>query len=129
RRALQLARRAQGTTSPNPPVGAVLVREGQIIGEGYTQPPGGPHAEIGALHQAGERARGSRLYVTLEPCAHHGRTPPCVDALLTAGIAEVHIALVDGNPLVAGRGIAALREGGVTVHLDERYREEATDLS
>ena len=107
--------RALARTSPNPAVGAVLVRDGRIVGQGQTQPPGGPHAEIVALRDAGEAARGATLYVTLEPCAHHGRTPPCVAALIAAGVAEVRVALGDPFPQVAGRGIARLREAGIRV--------------
>ncbi len=115
RRALELARGALGTTSPNPAVGAVVVRGGSIVGEGWTQPPGGPHAEVQALAQAGERAKGSTVYVTLEPCSHHGRTPPCTEALLRAGVAEVHAAIVDPNPKVRGRGLSELEAAGVRV--------------
>jgi len=114
-RAIALAWRARGRVAPNPAVGAVVVREGIIVGEGCTKPPGGPHAEIVALNQAGERARGATLYVTLEPCAHYGRTPPCVDAILRAGIRRVVIAIRDPYPEVDGRGIAALRAAGLEV--------------
>ena len=113
--ALAEGRRGLARTSPNPAVGAVLVRDGRIVGRGQTQPPGGPHAEIVALREAGEAARGATLYVTLEPCAHHGRTPPCVDALVAAGVAEVRVALVDPFPQVAGRGIVRLRAAGILV--------------
>src|SRR5919204_2584527 len=99
-RALRLAALALGRCSPNPAVGAVLVREGAVVGEGYTQPPGCAHAEVVALQQAGERARGATLYVSLEPCGHYGRTPPCTDALIGAGVAHVHAAIIDPNPLV-----------------------------
>ena len=118
-RALALAHSALGTTSPNPTVGAVLVKGGQVVGEGVTQPPPGPHAEVVALRQAGERARGSTLYVTLEPCSHFGRTPPCSQALIEAGVAEVHLAVLDPNPLVAGKGQAALEEAGIPTFLGE----------
>lgn len=114
-RALALAGRAAGRVSPNPPVGAVIVRGGTVVGEGFTQPPGGPHAEIVALRQAGPAARGATLYVTLEPCCHHGRTPPCTDAIVAAGIARVHFAVRDPNPRVDGGGAAALRAAGVEV--------------
>jgi pyrimidine deaminase RibD-like protein/riboflavin biosynthesis pyrimidine reductase len=114
-RALQLASRALGTVSPNPAVGAVLVRDGQIVGEGATQPPGEAHAEVVALRAAGELARGSTLYVTLEPCAHYGRTPPCADALIEAGVAEAHVAMLDPSPWVNGHGMAALERAGVRV--------------
>jgi pyrimidine deaminase RibD-like protein/riboflavin biosynthesis pyrimidine reductase len=114
-RALQLASRALGSVSPNPAVGAVLVRDGEIVGEGATQPPGAAHAEIVALRAAGPRARHSTLYVTLEPCAHFGRTPPCADAIVAAGIAEAHVAMLDPSPWVNGNGIAALEKAGIRV--------------
>ena len=101
-RALELARSAIGSASPNPPVGAVVVRDGEVVGEGSTMPAGQAHAEVVALRQAGELARGSTLYVTLEPCSHHGRTPPCAEAVIGAGISEVHVSLIDPNPLVMG---------------------------
>lgn len=110
------SQRVRGTTSPNPPVGAVVLdRDGAIAGVGATSPPGGPHAEVNALAEAGERAHGGTAVVTLEPCAHFGRTPPCVDALLAAGIAAVHFAVADPNPK-AGGGAGRLREAGVDVH-------------
>ncbi len=118
-RAVELAREAVGSTSPNPPVGAVLVRDGRVVGEGRTQPPGGPHAEAEALRMAGDAARGADLYVTLEPCAHYGRTPPCADALIEAGVASVHIAVMDPAPHTAGRGVQYLREAGITVTVDD----------
>ena len=117
RRALALARRALGRTAPNPAVGAVLERDGAVVGEGWTAPPGGPHAEVMALRQAGERARGATLYVSLEPCAHVGRTPPCVDALIAAGIERAVIAIPDPFPEVGGRGIARLEAAGIEVTL------------
>ncbi|MER3404936.1 MAG: bifunctional diaminohydroxyphosphoribosylaminopyrimidine deaminase/5-amino-6-(5-phosphoribosylamino)uracil reductase RibD, partial [Chloroflexota bacterium] len=126
-RALELADLALGRCSPNPAVGAVLVRDGLVVGEGYTQPPGGAHAEIMALRQAGEQARGAMLYVSLEPCCHHGRTPPCTDALIAAGVREVHAATVDPNPVVNGRGIQALEQAGIAVHVGE-HAEEARRL-
>ena len=116
-RALDLARRATGRTSPNPLVGAVVVKDDQVIGEGYHQKAGTPHAEIHALNAAGENARGATLYTTLEPCCHWGRTPPCTAALMNAGIAEVYIAAVDPNPKVAGKGIRQLEEAGLQVHI------------
>jgi diaminohydroxyphosphoribosylaminopyrimidine deaminase/5-amino-6-(5-phosphoribosylamino)uracil reductase len=116
-RALALAGRALGRTAPNPAVGAVLVRDDVAIGEGFTQPPGGPHAEIVALRQAGDRARGATAYVTLEPCAHFGRTPPCVDALINAGIARAVVAIPDPFSGVSGRGIARLEQAGIPVTL------------
>ena len=117
-RAVELAREAVGNTSPNPPVGAVLVRDGRVVGEGRTQPPGGLHAEAEALRMAGDAARGADLYVTLEPCAHHGRTPPCADALVEAGVASVHVAAMDPAPHTAGRGVEHLREAGIPVTVD-----------
>lgn len=118
-RALELAARARGRTSPNPMVGAVIVRDGQIVGQGYHQRAGTPHAEIHALREAGERARGATVYVTLEPCVHHGRTPPCTDALIQAGVAEVHMAMLDPNPKVAGRGRQALERAGIRTVVGE----------
>jgi diaminohydroxyphosphoribosylaminopyrimidine deaminase / 5-amino-6-(5-phosphoribosylamino)uracil reductase len=115
--ALDLASRALGRVAPNPAVGALIVRDGQIVGKGHTEPPGRRHAEIVALDQAGERARGATMYVTLEPCAHHGRTPPCLGAVLEAGISRVVIAVRDPNPLVNGRSIIVLRERGVDVEV------------
>lgn len=112
-RALSLARRALGTTSPNPAVGAVVVRDGIVVGEGHTQPPGQSHAEIGALTQSGALAKGATLYTTLEPCCHFGRTPPCTDAIIASGVARVVSAAIDPNPLVAGRGLRALRDAGI----------------
>ncbi len=117
--ALELARRAEGRVSPNPPVGAVLVRDGEIVGSGCTQPPGRSHAEAVALRDAGEAARGAVLYTTLEPCSHHGRTPPCTDAIIEAGVAEVHAAMLDPNPNVRGGGMAILAEAGVRTRLGE----------
>ena len=114
-RAIALARRVLGSTSPNPAVGAVATRDGVVIGEGYTLPPGQSHAEIGALSQAGGAARGATLYVTLEPCCHYGRTPPCVDAIIAAGVSRVIYAVTDPNPRVSGGGAAALREAGIAV--------------
>lgn len=125
-RALELARRALGSVSPNPAVGAVLMYGGEAVGEGYTQPPGGPHAEVVALAAAGERARGAALYVTLEPCSSHGRTPPCTQAILDAGVAEVHAALVDPDPRARGRGLEVLRRAGLSVQVGEG--EEAAQI-
>ena len=122
-RALQLASRALGTSSPNPAVGAVLVRDGRVVGEGATQPPGEAHAEVVALRAAGPLARGSTLYVTLEPCAHFGRTPPCADAIVEAGIAEAYIAMRDPSPWVDGHGIDVLEQAGIRVHLGSHERE------
>lgn len=114
-RALELAQRGLGRTSPNPPVGAVLVRGERIVGEGWHPQAGAPHAEIFALQAAGELARGADLYVTLEPCCHHGRTGPCTSALIAAGVARVFVGAEDPNPLVAGRGLALLRAAGLEV--------------
>lgn len=114
-RALELAERGRGTTQPNPVVGAVLVREGTVVGEGWHERRGGPHAEVVALAQAGEQARGAALYVTLEPCSHHGATPPCVEALLAAGVARVVAGCEDPNPKVAG--LERLRAAGVEVEV------------
>jgi diaminohydroxyphosphoribosylaminopyrimidine deaminase/5-amino-6-(5-phosphoribosylamino)uracil reductase len=122
-RALELARAAMGATSPNPTVGAVIVRDGEVVGEGYTQPPPGDHAEIVALKQADKSARGAALYVTLEPCPHFGRTPPCADAIIEAGVAEVHYAMADPDPLVDGRGHRKLEEAGIAVHTGEGEAE------
>ena len=118
-RALTLARSVLGSTSPNPAVGAVLVRHGAIVGEGATQPPGGPHAEAVAIRAAGSQARGATLYVTLEPCSTRGRTPPCVDALRNAGIREIVVASGDPDPRVNGDGIARLRAAGLAVRLGD----------
>jgi len=126
--ALSLAKLALGHASPNPAVGAVVVKEGVIVGEGYTQPPGSHHAEVVALQQAGEKARGATMYVTLEPCSYYGRTPPCTQAIAAAGIAEVHLSIVDPNPLVCGRGKAELEAAGVRTFLGE-YEEEAREIN
>ncbi len=115
RLALQLGERAQGAAWPNPAVGCVLVADGRIVGRGWTGPGGRPHAETVALARAGAAARGSTAYVTLEPCAHHGRTPPCCEALVAAGVARVVVPMLDPDPRVDGRGIAALRAAGVVV--------------
>lgn len=114
-RAIQLAERGRFTTDPNPRVGCVIARDGRIVGEGWHRRAGEPHAERHALVEAGERARGATAYVTLEPCCHQGRTPPCTDGLLEAGIARLVCAMVDPNPLVAGRGLRLLAEAGVQV--------------
>ncbi len=118
-RALELAERGRGTTRPNPVVGAVVVSGDEVVGEGWHERPGGPHAEVVALDAAGERARGATLYVTLEPCAHHGRTPPCADAVIAAGIARVVVGSGDPDPRTNGAGIARLREAGIEVEVDE----------
>jgi len=112
-RALQLAELGLWTTSPNPRVGCVLVRDGQIVGEGWHEKAGEPHAEVHALRQAGDLARGATAYVTLEPCSHYGRTPPCAEALIKAGVARVVAAMADPNPLVSGQGLAMLESAGI----------------
>lgn len=114
-RCLELARRALGRTSPNPLVGAVVVKDGEIVGEGFHPRAGEPHAEVFALRAAGESARGATVYVSLEPCNHYGRTPPCSEGLIAAGVAKVVVGMVDPNPLVAGSGIARLRAAGIEV--------------
>jgi diaminohydroxyphosphoribosylaminopyrimidine deaminase/5-amino-6-(5-phosphoribosylamino)uracil reductase len=115
RAALALARRGLGNAWPNPAVGCVLVKEGRVIGRGWTQPGGRPHAETEALRRAGDAARGATAYVTLEPCSHHGRTPPCCEALAEAGITRVVMAMRDPDPRVNGRGLAMLRGAGIAV--------------
>ncbi|QXG37269.1 bifunctional diaminohydroxyphosphoribosylaminopyrimidine deaminase/5-amino-6-(5-phosphoribosylamino)uracil reductase RibD [Pseudomonas viridiflava] len=114
-RALELARKGLYSTHPNPRVGCVIVREGQIVGEGWHALAGEPHAEVHALRQAGEQARGATAYVTLEPCSHHGRTPPCADALVNAGVTRVVASMQDPNPEVAGRGLLRLMTAGIAV--------------
>ena len=125
-RAIALARVALGSTSPNPAVGAVVVKDGSIVGEGYTLPPGQRHAEIGALRQAGPLAQGATLYCTLEPCCHYGRTPPCTDAIIAAGVSRVIYAVMDPNPRVSGGGAAALQAAGVSV--EHQHHAEAAEL-
>jgi diaminohydroxyphosphoribosylaminopyrimidine deaminase/5-amino-6-(5-phosphoribosylamino)uracil reductase len=116
-RALELAERGRGTTHPNPVVGAVVVAGDEVVGEGWHERAGGPHAELVALAAAGERTRDATLYVTLEPCAHYGRTPPCVDAIAAAGIGRVVVGAPDPNPKTNGQGFARLRQAGVEVEL------------
>ncbi|WP_029586178.1 bifunctional diaminohydroxyphosphoribosylaminopyrimidine deaminase/5-amino-6-(5-phosphoribosylamino)uracil reductase RibD [Bradyrhizobium sp. URHD0069] len=125
--ALTLGRRGQGRTWPNPAVGAVVVKDGVIVGRGWTQPRGRPHAEPEALRRAGEAARGATLYVTLEPCSHVGKSPPCADAIIAAGIARVVSAIEDPNPEVAGQGHARLRAAGITVDIGLGAVEAAHD--
>ena len=122
-RALELAERGRGTTPPNPVVGAVLVRDGTVVGEGWHERAGGPHAEVVALREAGERARGATLYVTLEPCSHHGRTPPCTDAVVEAGVARVVAGSRDPSRQV--EGIEELREAGIEVEVDDSFAARA----
>ena len=127
--ALSLGRRGLGRTWPNPAVGAVIVKDGVVIGRGWTQPGGRPHAEIEALGRAGAAARGAILYVTLEPCSHHGKSPPCADAIIAAGISRVVSAMEDPNPEVAGGGHATLRKAGIALDIgigaDEARRAHA----
>jgi diaminohydroxyphosphoribosylaminopyrimidine deaminase/5-amino-6-(5-phosphoribosylamino)uracil reductase len=115
--ALALARRGLGSVWPNPAVGCVLVKEGRVVGRGWTQPGGRPHGETEALERAGEAARGATLYVSLEPCCHWGKTPPCTDAIIAAGVARVVIPIEDPDPRVSGQGVARLREAGIAVAL------------
>lgn len=124
KQALSLAKLAAGQVSPNPAVGAVVVKDGEIVGQGYTQPPGSSHAEIVALRQAADRAKGGVLYVTLEPCSHtEKRTPPCAEAIAAAGISEVHLAMTDPNPLVCGKGTDKLDRKGIRVYVGECEQE------
>jgi diaminohydroxyphosphoribosylaminopyrimidine deaminase/5-amino-6-(5-phosphoribosylamino)uracil reductase len=123
-RALELAERGRGTTHPNPVVGAVLVRDGETVGEGWHERKGGPHAEIVALDDASDRARGATLYVTMEPCAHHGTTPPCTEALLRAAVARVVAGSLDPNPEARG-GLDVLRAAGVGVELQDSFAARA----
>src|SRR6266581_3339590 len=125
--ALTLGRRGQGRTWPNPAVGAVVVKDGVIVGRGWTQPGGRPHAEPEALQRAGEAARGATLYVTLEPCSHFGKSPPCVDAVIVSGIARVVSAIEDPNPEVAGQGHAKLRAAGIAVDVGSCAAEASHD--
>jgi diaminohydroxyphosphoribosylaminopyrimidine deaminase/5-amino-6-(5-phosphoribosylamino)uracil reductase len=125
--ALALGRRGLGNTWPNPAVGAVVVTDGNITGRGWTQPGGRPHAETEALRRAGPAARGATLYATLEPCSHHGKTPPCADAIIAAGIARVVSAIEDPNPEVAGQGHARLRAAGIAVDIGLKAEDAARD--
>lgn len=125
--ALSLGRRGLGNCWPNPAVGCVIVKDGRIVGRGWTQPGGRPHAETVALTQAGEAARGATAYVTLEPCAHQGATPPCADALIAAGIARVVAPLADSDPRVAGQGFSRLAAAGISVSTGTMATEAATD--
>jgi diaminohydroxyphosphoribosylaminopyrimidine deaminase / 5-amino-6-(5-phosphoribosylamino)uracil reductase len=128
RAALALARRGLGQVWPNPAVGCVIVKDGRVTGRGWTQPGGRPHAETEALARAGDAARGAAAYVSLEPCSHHGRTPPCADALIAAGIARAVVAVEDPDPRVSGSGIAKLRAAGVAVETG-LCAEEAAELN
>ncbi len=127
--ALELAAAGVGQTSPNPAVGAVLVRDGEVVGRGFHTYAGVKHAEILALEEAGEKARGASLYINLEPCSHHGRTPPCAEALIAAGVKKVVAAMEDPNPLVAGTGFRKLREAGVEVELSPAHSAAAVKLN
>lgn len=126
--ALELARAARGQTSPNPLVGAVVVQNGQVVGMGAHLKAGEPHAEVHALRMAGEKAKGAAMYVTLEPCSHHGKTPPCAEAVVAAGVSRVVVAVLDPNPLVAGKGIERLLSAGVEVKIGV-CAQEATKLN
>jgi diaminohydroxyphosphoribosylaminopyrimidine deaminase / 5-amino-6-(5-phosphoribosylamino)uracil reductase len=125
--ALALGRRGLGTTAPNPAVGAIIVKDGTIVGRGWTQPGGRPHAEVEALRRAGDAARGATLYVTLEPCSHFGKSPPCADAVIAAGISRVVSAVEDPNPEVAGQGHARLRAAGISVDVGLGAADAAHD--
>jgi diaminohydroxyphosphoribosylaminopyrimidine deaminase/5-amino-6-(5-phosphoribosylamino)uracil reductase len=125
--ALSLGRRGLGRTWPNPAVGAVIVNDGVVVGRGWTQPGGRPHAEVEALRRASEAARGATLYVTLEPCSHYGKSPPCADAIVAAGLARVVSAIEDPNPEVAGQGLARLRAAGIAVHVGTGAEEARHD--
>ena len=127
-RALALAERGLYTTTPNPRVGCVIVKDGAVVGTGWHRAAGEPHAEIHALTEAGAAAKGATMYVTLEPCSHHGRTPPCADAVIDAGLARVVAAMQDPNPLVAGAGFARLRDAGIEVSHD-LLQDEARELN
>src|SRR4030095_8827120 len=127
-RALELAERGLYTTTPNPRVGCVIVSDGIVVGEGWHEKAGAPHAEVNALQAAGPRARGATVYVSLEPCAHYGRTPPCIDALIGAGVGRVIAAMVDPTPQVSGQGLAALESKGIAVAVG-LLKEEARELN
>jgi len=127
--ALAMGRRALGTTAENPPVGCVIEREGRILARGWTQPGGRPHAEVHAMERASSDFEGATAYVTLEPCAHHGKTPPCAEALIAAGIARVVVAAPDPDPRVNGRGVSMLRAAGVTVREGVLQTEAEQDLA
>ncbi|UCB43670.1 MAG: bifunctional diaminohydroxyphosphoribosylaminopyrimidine deaminase/5-amino-6-(5-phosphoribosylamino)uracil reductase RibD [Dehalococcoidales bacterium] len=126
--ALSLAGLALGQVSPNPAVGAVIVKDEEVVGQGYTQPPGSAHAEVVALEQAGSAAQNSVMYVTLEPCCHFGRTPPCTGAIVTAGVAEVHMAMLDPDPRVSGKGEEELRRQGIGTFVGE-HEEDAREVN
>lgn len=127
-RAIELAKLGQYSTKPNPNVGCVIVKDGQVVGEGFHPKAGQPHAEVFAMRQAGEQARGATAYVTLEPCAHYGRTPPCAEGLVEAGVAKAVVACPDPNPLVAGKGVQILKDAGIAVEVGV-CQEEAHQLN
>jgi diaminohydroxyphosphoribosylaminopyrimidine deaminase/5-amino-6-(5-phosphoribosylamino)uracil reductase len=124
--ALRLAKKGRFSVSPNPMVGCVIVKNNQIIGKGFHQCAGGPHAEISALQQAGKEAKDASVYVTLEPCCHYGRTPPCANALIEAGVSNVYISCLDPNPLVRGKGIQQLQSDGISVNIGLFEKESIT---
>ena len=126
--ALKIAFDRMGATSPNPPVGAVIVRNGSVVATGGTGPCGSDHAEVVALSRAGGECAGADMYVSLEPCSHYGRTPPCTEAIKRAGIARVFVPALDPNPIVSGRGIADLSRAGIDVVLMEEMAEHAIEL-
>src|ERR1700691_4423583 len=127
--ALELARQGLGRTSPNPAVGAVLVKDGRIVGRGFHTYAQAKHAEVIALEEAGAQSRGATLYITLEPCSHQGRTPPCADALIQAGVARVIAAMQDPNPQVSGQGFRRLHEAGIAVEIASEFTDEAARLN
>jgi len=129
REALELARKGRALATPNPMVGAVLAQGSEVVGRGFHTYAGLQHAEIAALAEAGDRARGATLYVSLEPCAHHGRTPPCADAIIAAGVARVVAAMEDPNPQVSGAGFSRLRDAGIEVELAPEFAAEAAKLN
>ena len=114
-KAIKLAKKAKGKTFPNPLVGALVVKGNKVFGEGYHKKAGTPHAEVIALKEAGKHSRGANLYVTLEPCAHYGKTPPCVNRIIKSGVKKVYVAMKDPNPLVCGKGTNKLRKNGIKV--------------
>ncbi|NPA32602.1 MAG: bifunctional diaminohydroxyphosphoribosylaminopyrimidine deaminase/5-amino-6-(5-phosphoribosylamino)uracil reductase RibD [Aquificae bacterium] len=128
KRALELAKSRKGYTHPNPTVGAIVVKEGKVVSEGVHERAGSPHAEVVAIERAGQKARGATLYVTLEPCSHWGRTPPCTDLIIRSGISRVVVATTDPNPLVSGKGIKKLKESGIEVEVGV-LEEEAKELN
>lgn len=128
KKTLELAKKGEGSTSPNPMVGAIVVKDGKIIGQGYHQYYGGPHAEVYALEQAGEEAKGATIYVSLEPCSHYGKTPPCSLKVINSGVKKAIVAMTDPNPIVAGRGILQMKEAGIKVKVG-LLEEEAKDLN